>query len=85
MNGAECPHNHHTFMLEFKKVRGLFFGGGFWLRPTEAEILEVKKRVQACVHSPLQLVIGPRRERGALDDLAHLLATEAEVVDGPHV
>lgn len=59
------------------------------LRATEAEILEVKKeeekRMQACVHSPLQLVIGPRRERGALDDLAHLLATEAEVVDGPHV
>lgn len=41
--------------------------------------------MQAWVHSPLQLVIGPRRERGALDDLAHLLATEAEVVDGPHV
>lgn len=58
----------------------------FFLRATEAEILEVKKkRMQACVHSPLQLVIGPRRERGALDDLAHLLATEAEVVDGPHV
>lgn len=37
------------------------------------------------VHPPLQLVIGPRREGGALDDLAHLLTTEAEVVDGPHV
>lgn len=42
--------------------------------------------MQACdAGSPLQLVIGPRRECGALDDLAHLLATEAEVVDGPHV
>lgn len=57
------------------------------LRATEAQILEVrkKKKRQTCVRSPLQLVIGPRRECGALDDLAHLLATEAEVVDGPHV
>lgn len=47
------------------------------LRATEAQIIDV--------FSPLQLVIGPRRECGALDDLAHLLATEAEVVDGPHV
>lgn len=36
-------------------------------------------------HPPFQLVVGPRGEGGALDDLAHLLATEAEVVDGPHV
>lgn len=37
------------------------------------------------VHLPFQLVIGPRREGRALDDLSHLLTTEAEVVDGPHV
>lgn len=55
------------------------------VRDREAQILEVKKRMQPCVGSPLQLVISPRRECGALDDLAHLLATEAEVVDGPHV
>lgn len=36
-------------------------------------------------HSPFQLVIGPRREGRALDDLSHLFATEAEVVDGPHI
>lgn len=36
-------------------------------------------------HTPFQLVVGPRREGGALDDLAHLLTAEAEIVDGPHV
>lgn len=39
----------------------------------------------ALAHPPFQLVIGPRRKGGAFDDLAHLLTTEAEVVDGPHV
>lgn len=34
---------------------------------------------------PFQFVIGPRRESGTLDDLSHLLTTEAEVVNGPHV
>lgn len=43
------------------------------------------KHSSSLINSPLQLVIGPRGESGALDDLAHLLATEAEVVDGPHV
>lgn len=45
----------------------------------------VIKRSSSLVYPPLQLVVGPRREGGALDDLAHLLTTEAEVVDGPHV
>lgn len=42
---------------------------------------------QSSPHSdaPFQLVIGPRREGGALDDFPHLLTTEAEVIDGPHV
>lgn len=65
----------------FKKSERISFIPG----ATETQILEVEKRMQACVHSPLQFVIGPRRECGALDDLTHLLATEAEVVDGPHV
>lgn len=43
------------------------------------------KQSSSLAHPPFQLVIGPRREGGALDDLAHLLTTEAEVVDGPHV
>lgn len=43
------------------------------------------KQSSSLIHPPFQLVIGPRREGGALDDLAHLLTTEAEVVDGPHV
>lgn len=43
------------------------------------------KESSSLIHPPFQLVIGPRREGGALDDLAHLLTTEAEVVDGPHV
>ncbi len=34
---------------------------------------------------PFKLVIGPRGEGGAFDDLAHLLPAEAEVVDGPHI
>lgn len=59
----------------------------FQLRATKAQIMEGKKKQSfiSPVHPPLQLVIGPRREGGALDDLAHLLTTEAEVVDGPHV
>lgn len=43
------------------------------------------KQSSSLARPPFQLVIGPRREGGALDDLAHLLTTEAEVVDGPHV
>lgn len=34
---------------------------------------------------PFQFVVGPGGERGALDDLTHLLTTKAEVVNGPHV
>lgn len=37
------------------------------------------------MYIPFEFVVCPRREGGAFDDLAHLLPTEAKVVDGPHV
>lgn len=37
------------------------------------------------LHSPFEFVVGSWWEGGAFDDFPHLLATEAEVVDGPHV
>ena len=35
--------------------------------------------------TPLELVVLPGREGGGLEHLAHLLAAEGEVGDGPHV
>lgn len=46
---------------------------------------DMMKQSSSSAHPPFQFVIGPRREGGALDDLTHLLTTEAKVVDGPHV
>jgi len=42
-------------------------------------------QIQVCSFLPFELVIGSWGERGAFDDLAHLLPAEAEVVDGPHI
>lgn len=51
-----------------------------------AQLCKTEKSEYRCHgYPPFQLVIGPWGEGGALDDLAHLLPTEAEVVDGPHV
>ena len=42
-------------------------------------------RFSSPINAPFQFIVSPGGEGGALDDLSHLLTTEAEVVDGPHV